>query len=384
MNKEKENKDFRILIVDDIPKNIQVLGNILINEKYQISYTQDGNHALSLIKKNKFDLILLDIMMPVIDGYEVCKRIIADPETASIPIIFLTAKTDKESVIKGFRMGARDYVTKPFNAEELLARVRTHLELKDKNEQLLNVNNTLEKKVLERTIELRSANKKLLTLDKAKSDFLNIISHEMRTPLNGIQGLTFLLTDSIEKKEKNGYIKNLKEASDRLIKFSETALLITSLNTERYIMKTNFVDLLDLLNNCFETKLQNVDKEINFRIKVVPKDIKIVGDYKLLKDCFESIIDNAIKYSPDKSEINADVCRDNDKVTVSFKDNGTGFSKDAKEKIFNYFSSDDVMHSEGLGLGLASVKLIMDAHQGKAEIKNMKDGGAVVNLIFYD
>ncbi|MCD4772379.1 MAG: hybrid sensor histidine kinase/response regulator [Bacteroidales bacterium] len=384
MNKVKENKDFRILIVDDVPKNIQVLGNILINEKYQISYTQDGNHALSLIKKNKFDLILLDIMMPEIDGYEVCKTIMADPETASIPVIFLTAKADKESVIKGFKLGARDYVTKPFNAEELLARVRTHLELKDKNEQLANINKTLEQKVLERTIKLRYANKKLLTLDKAKGDFLNIISHEMRTPLNGIQGLTSLLTDSTEINDKNGYIKNLKIASDRLVKFSETALLITSLNTERYLMKTNFVGLKDLINNCFETKLQKIEKKINFNINVVPDNIKIVGDYELLKDCFESIIDNAIKYSPDKDEIKIIVYRDNDKVIVSFKDNGTGFSDEAKEKLFNYFSSDDIMHSEGLGLGLASVKLIMDAHQGKVEIKNMKDGGAIVNLFFYD
>lgn len=384
MNKAKENKDFRILIVDDVPKNIQVLGNILINEKYQISYTQDGNHALALIKKNKFDLILLDIMMPEIDGYEVCKKIMADPETAEIPVIFLTAKADKESVIKGFKLGARDYVTKPFNAEELLARVRTHLELKDKNEQLKNVNQTLEQKVIERTTELRSANKKLLTLDKAKSDFLNIIGHEIRTPLNGIQGLTSLLTDSTDKDVQLDYIKNLKEASDRLVKFSETALLITSINTERYVMHTTFVGLKDLLNECVEIKLQNINKNLNYSINVDPDDIKIVGDSKLLKDCFESIIDNAIKYSPDKGLIEIKAYRDDDKVIVSFRDNGPGFSDEAKEKLFNYFSSDDIMHSEGLGLGLASVKLITDAHHGKTEIKNMDDGGAVVNLFFYD
>lgn len=384
MNKAKENKDFRILIVDDVPKNIQVLGNILINEKYQISYTQDGNHALALIKKNKFDLILLDIMMPEIDGYEVCKKIMADPETAEIPVIFLTAKADKESVIKGFKLGARDYVTKPFNAEELLARVRTHLELKDKNEQLKNVNQTLEQKVIERTTELRSANKKLLTLDKAKSDFLNIIGHEIRTPLNGIQGLTSLLTDSTDKDVQLDYIKNLKESSDRLVKFSEIALLITSINTERYVMHTTFVGLKDLLNECVEIKLQNINKNLNYRINVDPDDIKIVGDSKLLKDCFESIIDNAIKYSPDKGLIEIKAYRDDNKVIVSFRDNGPGFSDEAKEKLFNYFSSDDIMHSEGLGLGLASVKLITDAHHGKTEIKNMDDGGAVVNLFFYD
>ena len=384
MNKAKENKDFRILIVDDVPKNIQVLGNILINEKYQISYTQDGNHALALIKKNKFDLILLDIMMPEMDGYEVCKRIMADPEIAEIPVIFLTAKADKESVIKGFKLGACDYVTKPFNAEELLARVRTHLELKDKNEQLKNINQTLEQKVIERTTELRSANKKLLTLDKAKSDFLNIIGHEIRTPLNGIQGLTSLLTDSTDKDVQLDYIKNLKEASDRLVKFSEIALLITSINTERYVMQTTFVGLKDLLNECIKIKLQNINKNLNYSINVDTDDIKIVGDSKLLKDCFESIIDNAIKYSPDKGLIEIKAYRDDDKVIVSFRDNGPGFSDEAKEKLFNYFSSDDIMHSEGLGLGLASVKLITDVHHGKTEIKNMDDGGAVVNLFFYD
>ena len=245
MCKKKENKDFRILIVDDVPKNIQVLGNILINEEYQISYTQDGYHALSLIRKNKFDLILLDIMMPEIDGYEVCKRIMANPETASIPIIFLTAKADKESVIKGFKYGASDYITKPFNPEELLSRVRTHLELKYKKEILENINFELEQKVQKRTAELSAANKKLLTLDKAKSDFLNIISHEIRTPLNGIQGLTDLLTDSMDKKQQLNYIESLKDASDRLVKFSETALLITSLSTKRQIIKTLPVILIN-------------------------------------------------------------------------------------------------------------------------------------------
>ena len=303
MCKKKENKDFRILIVDDVPKNIQVLGNILINEEYQISYTQDGYHALSLIRKNKFDLILLDIMMPEIDGYEVCKRIMANPETASIPIIFLTAKADKESVIKGFKYGASDYITKPFNPEELLSRVRTHLELKYKKEILENINFELEQKVQKRTAELSAANKKLLTLDKAKSDFLNIISHEIRTPLNGIQGLTDLLTDSMDKKQQLNYIESLKDASDRLVKFSETALLITSLSTKRQIIKTLPVNLSDLLNECINTNIQNNTKKIKFIIDALPDDIKIFGDPKLLKICFDNIIDNAVKYSPENGII---------------------------------------------------------------------------------
>lgn len=384
MLSSKGNKEFKILIVDDVPKNIQVLGNILINKDYQISYTQDGHHAISLLKKIKFDLILLDIMMPEIDGYEVCRKIMADPETADIPIIFLSAKADKDSVIKGFKLGARDYVTKPFNAEELLARVKTHLDLKDKTEQLSEMNHSLEDKVRKRTKELKAANKELLKLDNAKNDFLNIISHELRTPLNGIQGLTTLLTDSTEKKEQLSYIDNILEASDRLVRFSEKALLITSLNSGKYIMKKSDIKLNDFLIECFESKLKNTKKKFKFNIEIIPENLTINADSYLLKDCFESIIDNSIKYSGDNCEISFTAKSKNNQILINFSDNGKGFSDIAKDSLFNYFYSEDVMHTEGLGLGLASVKLIMENHNGSIEISNNDNGGANVDLIFVD
>jgi len=187
----------KILIVDDVSRNIQILGNILSQEQFQIAYAQSGKQAIDICETQDFDLILLDIMMPEMDGYEVCERLKENPSTSEIPIIFLTAKADMDSIIKGFEIGGQDYITKPFNAAELLARVKSHLLIRRQKKKLKLMNNHLEEIVRERTYELETANHKLNILDKAKSNFLSIISHEIRTPLNGIIGLTELLNQSI-------------------------------------------------------------------------------------------------------------------------------------------------------------------------------------------
>lgn len=131
-----ENKDFTILVVDDTPKNIQVVSNILQKEGYALGFATDGVKALEAVNKKKYDLILLDVMMPIMDGYETCVRLKENIETATTPVIFLTAKVDEDSIAKGFDVGGVDYVTKPFNNSELLARVKTHLELKDYKDNL--------------------------------------------------------------------------------------------------------------------------------------------------------------------------------------------------------------------------------------------------------
>ena len=128
--------EFSILIVDDIPKNLQVLGNILSHEGYKFEFSTDGKKALDWTKNKNFDLILLDVMMPEMSGFEVCERLKANPETSDIPIIFLTARTDTESIVKGFNLGAVDYITKPFNESELLSRVSTQVTLKKSHDEI--------------------------------------------------------------------------------------------------------------------------------------------------------------------------------------------------------------------------------------------------------
>ncbi len=128
-------KKYKILIVDDVPKNIELAANILRTKEYNITFAKSGFIALEKVKLINFDLILLDVMMPLMDGFEVCRQLKSDPETKNIPVIFLTAKSESENVVKGFELGAVDYVTKPFKAEELLARVMTHIGIKSKIEE---------------------------------------------------------------------------------------------------------------------------------------------------------------------------------------------------------------------------------------------------------
>jgi len=184
---------YNVLIVDDLPKNIQVLGKILSDEGFRVAFSTNGQDALRLVGETGFDCILLDIMMPGMDGFEVCMELKKKAVSQDIPVIFLTAKNEQESVVKGFELGAQDYVTKPFNSAELIARVKTHIDLVEKKKELNNLNLHLEDKVRQRTSELENANRQLERLEQTKSDFLSIISHELRTPLTGITGLTGLL-----------------------------------------------------------------------------------------------------------------------------------------------------------------------------------------------
>src|SRR5437879_1577935 len=160
----------RVLVVDDVTRNLQVIGTMLRNEGYEVMPATSGAEALEGVRVQLPDLILLDLMMPEMDGLEVCRRLKVDPATRQIPVIFLTASNEMEHLVKGFAAGAVDYVTKPFNAPELLARVRTHLELKHARERLREMNNE-------------------------KNEFMGIVAHDLRSPLGTIEGFSDLILD---------------------------------------------------------------------------------------------------------------------------------------------------------------------------------------------
>jgi len=390
--------DFTILMVDDLPKNLQILGSILKSQHYQVEFAMNGKSALNWLEKRGFDLILLDLMMPEMDGFEVCRNIRKKEEFDDMPIIFLTAKTDKESLVKGFKLGGQDYITKPFDSNELLARVKTHLELRKSKQKLNDVNQWLERKVEERTKELKETNKKLMkankslellseqlmSLDVEKTEFLQIISHEIRTPLNAIKGFLGLVKSKVKEEKVLNYFNYIDEASYRLEKFSIQALLITELRTKKYaIVKTGIIikkNLEQLISSKFLKSLN--ERNIKHVFDLPSENIEIKADEKLFSICVSSIVENAIEYSNHKSEIIFKAYPQENGICFETHDKGPGFSEKALSSLRKLFVLGTDGFSQGKGLDLALVNLIMENHGGWFEVTNNFGGGAIVKLFF--
>jgi two-component system, sensor histidine kinase and response regulator len=378
-----------ILIVDDNPENIQVLGKLLKDKKYIVEFAIEGESALKWIMKREFDLILLDINMPGMSGFDVCKKIRSDPKMKHLPVIFLSAESDRESILTGFELGGQDYITKPFDGRELLVRVKTHITLKRSLEKLESVNQYLEEKVTERTVQLKesnemleAANLKLIDLDNTKTEFLNLISHEIRTPLNGIMGPLQLLKEPVSSNELTELLDVLDISVKRLEKFALNALLITKLRTRRDISK-NSIQLQDLISKVtIENNDKAKEKNLQFNFITTTDPIFISGDVNLIKTCIINVIDNAIRYSPKDNIIEIKCNTEERNIICEIRDHGKGFSREIIEKPFELFITDKEYGDNQIGLDLPIVKMIMEAHGGNVKLYNDPMGGAVVRLEF--
>jgi len=388
-NVEQSSTD-TILIVDDNHQNLQVLAKILQENNYEIEFATNGEAALVWLKDKKFDLILLDINMPGMNGFEVCRKIRSNPKLKNVPVIFLSADTDRESILKGFDLGAQDYVTKPFDSRELLARVTTHLALKDSLEKLENLNRSLEEKVTERTQQLKEANEKLeasniklLDLDRAKTEFLHLVSHEIRTPLNGILGPVELLKDTPNAHEISDLIEILDISVKRLERFSIDALLITRLETKQTDIKKDKINLQALLDEVLEDGKEKF-LTANIHIKRIGKLSAgfIEGEAELIKKCIDEILDNAVHFSPVNASIEINTYTKDQSVVCEISDNGKGFQKDIINKVFELFVTGDDYKDNKIGIGLPIAKMIMEGHGGSIIISNNPNGGAIVKLVF--
>ena len=375
-------KKHKILIVDDLTENIQVLGTLLSKYGYHTGFATNGKEALERAKSGEYDLILLDIMMPEMDGYEVLEVLRSRSETKDVPIIFVTAKTEEEDIVKGLKLGAQDYITKPFNSHELRSRIDTHIELHKARQQLESVNETLQRKVKERTIELEKANAELYKLEEAKSYFLALLAHELNTPLSIILGTT----DRIDKYTSNNKIIDLcttiRDAGKRLQKFSDISQLITKLKTKQY--NINFVEypVADILN----TVIINQEEQIKAKKLKISKNINdddaVLGfDPVLIQEVFSIIMENSVKFADENTEIIINGKTSGKHFLFEFIDHGPGFSEEALSNIFKEFVSGDIMHhKEGTGLGLVAAKLILEAHNGHIKVENQKDKGARITI----
>ncbi|MCW3787480.1 hybrid sensor histidine kinase/response regulator [Plebeiibacterium sediminum] len=388
---------YNILIVDDNLKNVQVLGSLLERERYHTEFALSGQDALNWIEERVFDLVLLDIMMPGMDGFEVCSIIRENRKYDDVPILFVSAKKDTYSTLKAFGVKAQDYITKPFNHDELIARIKTQLELKSNKAKLKTINFQLEEKVKERTEELddllekyRTANKMLekanmdlKQLDDAKNNFLQLISHEIRTPLNGIVGSVEILKGLVQDEDLLLSINVLDISVKRLHQFSLDAILLTSLNLNKYKTVYSEVDLL----NSIEDVIQGVKKR--FYLKNIEINLegfiygqKIYSDKKLFYEVLSRLIENAVVFSGDNPIIQVSIKMIANEFSLNIIDNGIGFPEEMLENKPSLLSPSESHVDQNIGLDLFLVNKIVEYLEGKFSYGNLKTGGAYVNVNF--
>ncbi len=382
-----------VMLVDDSSDNLTVLNEIL-KPYYTILVANDGISALKLLRSfQKPDLILLDIVMPGLDGFEVCRRIKTNPSTAGIPIIFITGLTERKQIVRGFQAGAQDYVTKPFYPQELLARIKTHIDLKHRNEELKVLNATLEHRIDFKTRQIRKSNKKLkelnkaldeankrlLALDGAKSRFIQIISHEIRTPLTGIIGFTELLQNSLQDSQYTEYLNALKESVFRLDQFSQKALFISNLMAglvKPLLINLSLKDLIDRI-------LQHFHKTITKkRLKIINSlspGFNVVGDIDLTQIALRNVLENAIKFSEPDHTI---IVRPLNRQSIEIINTGSHFSAEALRNIFELFSCGHEPIDRNFGLGLSVTKMIVEIQKGRVEALNLPGNHACLRLHF--
>ncbi len=373
MNKTSEPS--RILIVDDMPINLELMKSILFGKEYMIVTSKTGTSAMAKANANVFDLILLDIVLPDIDGFEICRQIKNGTKNQETPIIFLTAQREKESIIKGFQLGAVDYILKPFSDEELLARVNLHLALKKTQEELKEARNVAE------------------GLAKAKAMFLANMSHEIRTPLNGIVGMVDILKNTDLDEQQKEFLDIVDVSSENLLMIINDILDYSKIEAGQIAfekIKFNIRQEIDEVKKLLYYKSN--EKKLEFSIEVDSKVPKmLLGDPLRLKQVLINLSNNAIKFTTEgfvkiKVSLEKAIVQQY-KLYFEVQDSGIGISKENQKKLFQSFSQADASTTRkygGTGLGLAISKKLTQLMNGEIGVNSVEGEGATFwfNAVF--
>ncbi len=354
----------RILVVDDVVQNLQVVGTMLRNEGHDVMPAGSGAQALDRVRARLPDLILLDLMMPEMDGLEVCRRLKADPATREIPVVFLTASNEMEHLVKGFEVGAVDYVTKPFNGPELLARVRTHLELKLARERLREMNDE-------------------------KNEFMGIAAHDLRNPLSAIKGYSEMVIEDAQALPHHDIEEHGRKILDTAARMAEMVQNLLDANRiERGEMQVNLVptELAAVLSAVVETQRPRAAaKQQTIHLEGVPGPVSVLADPTIVVQVLENLVSNAVKYSPPGKNIWISLRQEPGGVGCEVRDEGPGLSAEDQKKLFGKFARLSAKPTGGehsTGLGLSIVKKMVEAMNGRVWCESELGKGATFVVQF--
>lgn len=360
------NEQVNILVVDDIAPNIRLVAGLLGPEGYEVSFANSGKKALEQVLANDFDLILLDIMMPDMDGIAVCKAIKEHPEKRDIPIIFLTGKTDEVSILTAFEAGGVDYLHKPVNPVELVARVKTHLELKKARDTISQTN-----RELKQALEL-------------KNQFLGLAAHDLRNPLSAVQGYLRLLEideESTLSPEAAQFTQSIQHMTQNMLELIDTFLEKAALELGRVVLKPQSLELVSRLEPLFQYyQEQALQKRQRFNLHLATPEIWLEADPHRIQQIIDNLLSNAVKYSPIEGQIDVFLKTEAEHLEIRVQDSGPGFTETDKTRIFGYFqrlTARPTAQESSNGIGLALTKQMVELHQGQIDVENAPDQGAI-------
>lgn len=364
-----ENK-YLVLIVDDNQQNLQIIADLLSRSGIEIALAKSGLQAIEFIRNETPDLILLDIMMPEMDGFKTCKILKGFENARHVPVIFLTAKTEKEDVVKGFELGAVDYITKPFNLKELLSRVFTHLELKRSRETIRVQNETL-----------REQNEELTVLNATKDRFFSIISHDLRNPFNTFKkSLEFLNGnyDSLNENTMKDFLSELDKSASNLNELLGDLLNWSKIQIGNYKFIPSVADLATLIDQSLsfhDTYIKS--KKIEILLNIMDASIAFC-DTVMIYDVLNYILSNAIKFTENGGKVSISTYRTNNKITINISDTGIGIKPGDIDNLFHLDKQKIKLGTNGevgTGLGLIISKALLDINNGGIDVRSNSDKG---------
>jgi two-component system, sensor histidine kinase and response regulator len=372
---------YSVLIVDDEPNNLKVLHGLLSQHNYDVRAARDGESALEAARTLLPDIILLDIKMPEMDGYEVCRRLKANEVTRDIPVIFISALNSVNDIVQAFQVGGVDYISKPFQFPEVLARVENHLTLLRQKQQIMEQNNQIE--AMRKRDQAR-----FKQISQMREQFVQAATHDLKNPLTIIMGYTDIMARFDEVRGN----RRLRECVENIVESSKemTELVMSMLDLLRMqssldlnLQPVNFSQFLEEQGRKHLTAAQSRMIQISFSLDV--EDAYVYVDKAMMTRVFDNLLSNAIKYSPDGTKISVRLKDEGNSLVLELEDEGFGIATADLGKLFTPFfrakKQDGERIIEGTGLGLAIVKEILDQHRGHIEVDSHLGKGSTFRVV---